>query len=936
MPQTPLDQAATEETRQGGGAAPKTSRPVGGPRAEGADMDALTPAMRQYVEQKVAVGDAILLFRMGDFYETFYEDAVLCSKVLGIALTSRNKGENPIPLAGIPYHALNTYLARLVAAGYRVAVSEQVEDPREAKGVIRREISRIVTAGTLTDEGLLDEREDRYLAALVVRGDRAGLAWMALSGGHFEARELPLGEILDELARLSPGELLVEDGPEGRDGTVGKLVEPFRAASAMAMVRRPAWDFSMGRAERRLLEQFGVATLEGLGLSGREAAATAAGALLSYLDETQRAPLTHVKALTIRDTADELRIDQHSWRCLEITRTLREGRREGTLAWAMDRTIHPIGARLLREWLIHPPLALGVVTARQNAVGYLHDDPVSRAATRDVLRRMADFERITARLTLGRATPRDVRALGEAVEELPTLRQALGECAPTLIEEATAAFDGLEDVATEILSALVPNPPSAAREGGVIARGHDAELDRLYAIGEEGQSWLAAYQRKEIDATGIPNLKVAYNRVFGYYIEVSHAQRDRIPAQYVRRQTLKNAERYITDELRAFEDEALTARERALSLEAELFAALCSRIAERAPRLMRAAAAVGLVDLLAGFAELAEERRYVRPEFTQGAELEIADGRHPVLEQVLDGRFVPNDLWMDGASSRMHVITGPNMAGKSTFIRQVALLTLMAQVGSFVPARAMRLGPVDRIFARVGASDELMKGRSTFMVEMVESAGILRNATNRSLVVLDEIGRGTSTYDGLAIAWAITESLALDTGCRGLVATHYHELIELADLIRGVRNYSVAVREISTPAGPPTDGGETPADAATAALPDAYEEAVVFLHCVVEGGADKSYGVHVARLAGLPPHVVRRAQQILDELQRGVERPWAVPARRRRRDRHDGQLRLFKHPEEAVIEALASLEPDQLSPEEALERLRALKKAAVEARAEQP
>ncbi len=942
--------------------------------------------MRQYVEQKNRIGDAILLFRMGDFYETFYDDAVLCSKVLGIALTSRDRDSpNPVPLAGIPYHALDGYLRKLVVAGYRVAISEQLEDPKQAQGVVKRDIVRIVTAGTLTDESLLPERDDNVLAALVLRGKEVGLSLVELAGGRFEVLKVPRESLLDELVRARPAEILIDDE---RGSEASKVADELHQICHTTVTRRLPHEFTPYQAERSLHEHFDVATLSGFGFDSMNASLCAAGAILQYLGETQKTTLGHITSIRLRVSSDHLQIDHSTWRSLEIERTLRSGSVEGTFLSAVDRTVHPIGARKLRHWLRTPLLDVGEITRRQDAVAVLVSDDAARHAVRRCLKNLADVERIAGRVALSRASPRDLAALGRTLAALPELSRAIavdplfrlppwspsaplgkgGKKGDSIeIERTTSACQplpdgrgsdsfgnrqsaignsdvafldsiahdlvGLDDLAALLSRAIRDDAPGKTIDGGFIADGFDAELDRLRAIGSNGRQWLADFQRREIERTGISNLKVGFNRVFGYYLEISHSGRDRVPADYVRRQTVKNAERYITDELKQYETEVLTAQERAVDREVELFEQIRQQVAGRVQDLLRVADAVGRLDCLAGLAELAVERRYVRPQFVEESRLEIIDGRHPVLEQTIGDGFVPNDTAMNPRDARVLVITGPNMAGKSTYIRQVGLLALLAQIGAFVPAKSMRLGIVDRLFARVGSSDEIMRGQSTFMVEMIEAANILHHAGSRSLVILDELGRGTSTFDGLSLAWAITEYLASETQCRTLVATHYHELTELAELLAGVKNYNVAVRETSVPLNREREGsalgatgglsasaGQSGADGGSPAGGAACE-GIVFLHKIVEGGASKSYGIHVARLAGLPKTVIERSREVLDELQKGFERESRTPQLSRKKTKNDAQLTLFRDPGEDLLNELRALDPDRLTPIEALQKL---------------
>jgi DNA mismatch repair protein MutS len=895
-----VETANTKSTRRTG----KASAPI----------DGLTPAMRQFVEQKKRVGEAILLFRMGDFYETFYDDALLCSKVLGIALTARNKNsDNPIPLAGIPYHALETYLRKLVVAGHKVAISEQLEDPKEAKGVVKRDVVRIVTAGTLTDEALLSAKDDNILAAVCIRKNEVGLALVELAGGRFEVVDVSRDSLLDELVRARPAELLIDDE---RDYETERIAEQLHQICGNTITRRPPHEFSNHQAERSLLEHFDVSTLAGFGFERVSAALCAAGCVIQYLQETQKTALDHIAAIRRRVAGDFLQIDHSTWRSLEIERTLRSGQIEGTLLWAVDRTLHPIGGRKLRHWLRTPLTDATGILHRQDAVRFLVDNDANRIEIRRLLKTMADVERIAGRVALARTYPRDLAALGQTLGGLPKIAEQLKESRIPFLTEIASALEGLGDLAELLRRAIREDPSNALREGGFIAGGFDAELDRLRSVGADGQTWLAEFQKRQIEQTGIAFLKVGFNRVFGYYIEVPNSGKDKVPIDYVRKQTIKSAERYITEELKNYETDVLTARDRANELEYKLFEQLRDDVATRIQDLLRVADAMGRADVVAGFAELAIERRYVRPDFVDDAVLTITDGRHPVLDQALGDDFVPNDTAMNEKDALVFVITGPNMAGKSTYIRQVALLQLLAQTGSFVPVSEMTCSVVDRIFARVGSSDEIMRGQSTFMVEMTEAANILHYATARSLVVLDELGRGTSTFDGLSLAWAITEHLATTTRCRSLVATHYHEMTELSELLRGVRNYNVAVRETGD-----RNRREPGGQGSNELAGSTQDEGIVFLHRIVEGGASKSYGIHVARLAGIPKSVIARSREVLDELQRSFAREARGPQLAGKKNKDDPQLSLFRDPGEELLEALRDLDPERIAPMDALQQL---------------
>ncbi|MBN1491654.1 MAG: DNA mismatch repair protein MutS [Phycisphaerae bacterium] len=865
-------------------------------------MADLTPAMRQYAEQKASAPDAILLFRMGDFYETFYEDAETASRVLGIALTSRDKDSaNPTPLAGIPYHALDSYLVKLVKAGYKVAISEQVEDPKQAKGVVKREIVRIVTPGTLTDDTLLEERTDQLLMAVCPGKGEVGLACLDLASGHFFVERTHPRQALDELIRWRPAELLAAETPIDKPEP---LVETFRQLAESTVTRRPAHHFEPRYAEQVLHRHFQVATLAGFGFERMDVSLCAAGALLEYIAETQKTAVQHILRIAGRDTGQFVHIDQATWRSLEIEQTLRGRSTEGSLLHAIDRTANPMGARCLRRWLRAPLRDIDSINRRLDAIADLRGDRDRLAALRRRLRELGDLERVTARLGVGRASPRDLVAVGRALAALPEIRRPLAPHPTALIGELVEQAAELPDLCELLARALQANPPLTVHEGGMIADGFDEELDRWRGIATGGQQWLAEFQAREASRTGIGTLKVGFNHVFGFYIEISNTNRNRVPTDYVRKQTLKNAERYITDDLKKHEVEVLSARDRANDREYQLFEHLREQAAAQISALQQIADALGQLDTLAGLAELSYERNYTRPELVETPVLEVREGRHPVLEELLGERFVPNDGSLDANASRLVLLTGPNMAGKSTYIRQTALLTLLAQIGSYVPATAMRLGPVDRIFARVGASDEIARGQSTFMVEMTEAANILNNATSQSLVILDEIGRGTSTFDGLALAWALTEHLATQTRSRTLFATHYHELTELAGLLEGVRNCNIAVRE--------------------------WQDEVIFLHKIVDGPASKSYGVHVAKLAGVPASVVQRSREVLAELECNFERESHTPRMAARSTRKEKQLLLFGDPAEELREALLKLDLDHLTPIEAIETLKQLQDRARE------
>ncbi|MGE3803111.1 MAG: DNA mismatch repair protein MutS [Gemmataceae bacterium] len=806
-----------------------------------------TPMMQQYLDAKDKHPGMLMLFRMGDFYELFGDDAEQASRILGIALTSRDKA---MPMAGFPHHSLEVHLRKLLKAGQRVAICDQVEDAAQAKGLVKREVTRVVTAGTLTEDELLDPRQCNHLAAVTPPVPRSndklvGLAWVDLSTGKFEAADFPLAQLPDELARLSPSECL---HPEGRFlASAASDEEPAVTLArltplARTWTTRPDWTFDATSARAVLREHFEVGTFEGFGFADEQPCLVAAGALVQYLQETLKSSLAHLRGLRPYLRGQILRLDEVTRRSLELTRTLRDNEREGSVLAVIDRTVTPMGARLLFDWLTAPLAERTAIEARLDAVGELVLEPALRRDLREALKDAYDLQRLTARVSTGRASPRDLKAVAGTLSLLPRIKAKITGRKAAMLRELESQLELCPDLREALETALVDEPPLSAKEGGILRPGYHAELDELRNIARGGKEWIAKFQADEITRTGINSLKVGFNKVFGYYIEITNAHAEKVPADYQRKQTLKNAERYITPELKAYEEKVLSAEEKSQALEYELFAKLRERVAGQTHRLLQTADMLAAIDVLTGLADLAESRQYCRPELIDTPLLEIVDGRHPVLDQTLPpGTFVPNDLVLTPEKGMFWLITGPNMAGKSTFIRQVATLTILAQMGSFVPARQARIGITDRVFTRVGAADELSRGRSTFMVEMTEAANILNNATAGSLVILDEIGRGTSTYDGVSLAWAISEHLHTNVGCRTLFATHYHELAQLAETLPRLCNYNVLVRE--------------------------YDDQIVFLHKIAPGSADKSYGIHVARLAGVPDEVLDRAEAVLVELE---------------------------------------------------------------------
>lgn len=822
----------------------------------------ITPMMQQYRDAKERHPGMLLLFRMGDFYELFDADAELASKVLGLTLTSRDKS---MPMAGFPHHSLEHHLRKLLQSGHRVAICDQVEDASQAKGLVRREVTRVVTPGTITEDNLLDPRRANHLLAIrPEKGDNVGLAWLDLSTGQFHAADVPWSRLMDEFSRLAPAEVLCAE----QDGDfIDARLQP--SLSGTTLTRRPNFTFDGDSARAALHRQFNVATLAGFGFDDKQLCLKAAGALLAYVEETLKAGLAHIRRLSPYHAGRFLLMDEVTRRSLELTRSLREGSRDGSLLSVLDRTTTAMGSRLLHAWLVTPLAERERIEARLDAVAELKDENALRQELREVFAEAFDLQRLTSRTSTGRASPRDLSAIAGTLRLLPRVKAKVTARRSALLRELEAGLELCPELRKLLDEALVDDPPHGPRDGGIIRPGYDARLDELREIMRGGKEWIARFQAAEIERTGINSLKVGFNKVFGYYIEITHTHAEKIPADYQRKQTLKNAERYITPELKEYEEKVLTAEEKSHQREYELFLELREQVAAQTPRLLQTAEVLAHLDVLAGLADLAVSRHYVRPELCDDSILHVIDGRHPVLDITLPpGMFVPNDVILGADDGMLWLITGPNMSGKSTFIRQVALLTLMAQMGSFVPARQARVGIADRIFTRVGASDELSRGQSTFMVEMTEAANILNNAGARSLVILDEIGRGTSTYDGVSLAWAITEHLHNHIGCRSLFASHYHELAQLAETLPGLRNYNVLVRE--------------------------HQEEIVFLHKIAAGSADKSYGIQVARLAGVPSEVLDRARVVLQQLEsHHLDQELPRISRRKKPARREKEMSLF-------------------------------------------
>ena len=875
-----------------------------------------TPLQRQYLEIKRRYADAILLFRLGDFYETFGEDAKTAARDLEIVLTQRDFGQGQtVPMAGIPYHALESYLGRLVRKGHRVAICEQLTEPSPGRSLVQRDVVRVVTPGTIVEPSLLDQSANNYLAAVTSQDDQAAIAYVDVTTGEFAATQLPVDRLSQELARLSPSEIVAPQPPAAVPGApASPPVLPGIAAETYRLTPLDSTHFNPTIARQRLLDLFRVASLDAFGCEEFPLITAAAGGIVTYLEKTNKAVLGQLYGLYTYSTDSFMVMDSQTRRNLELFQGSRWGAKEQSLLAVLDFTKTPMGSRLLRRWLGQPLLDLTELVRRQEAVAWFHQSTVRRQRFQAELASVADVERILHRLGAEMALPRELVALARSLQQVPGIQKELAE-AGDHFAWLGAELPPCEEAVGIIAGAIADDPQGEVGQGGVIRQGFSAEMDHLRSVSQDARSYIASLERRERERSGIPSLKVGYNKVFGYYLEVTNTHRDRVPSDYVRRQTLAGAERFFTPELKAHEDLVLNARERMEELEVALFRQVCRQVAEMTPSIGRTARTLGMLDVFVALAEAAARHRYVRPTLDDGTTFRIRGGRHPMVERHLPpGAFVPNTVLLDREEHQVLIITGPNMAGKSTYLRQTALIALMAQTGSFVPAEEAHVGLVDRIFTRVGLQDDLAAGQSTFMVEMVETASILHHATPRSLVVLDEIGRGTSTYDGMSIAQAVVEHVhdSPRLGCRTLFATHYHELTELADRLPRVRNYSVAVAE---------EGG-----------------AVVFLHRIVPGGADRSYGVHVAQLAGLPRPVVQRAWDLLAELERtsnGSRGSLVTPSRRPGR-RSDGkgaalpQLPLFGPPPltPEAVRALLSLDLDALTPLEALNKLHQLQQLA--------
>ncbi len=871
----------------------------------------MTPMLRQYLEIKEQHPGTILFYRMGDFYEMFFEDAEVASRVLGITLTSRSKDDaNKVPMCGVPYHALSGYLSKMVKAGFRVALCEQTEDPKQAKGIVKREVVRIVTPGATTDDQLLDEKSNTFVCALCFthKGKKltaAGLSFLDISTGNFLVSEIPLATdnlnpVIDEITRMQPAELLLAADSIDQ---FSELTETLTTLlGGLCVTPHQDHTFEHDNALTTLLEHFQVSSLAGFGCQDQDAGICAAGSLLDYIQQTQKTELSYIKQLQPMSRSGFLVIDESSRRNLELTETIIGGKRKGSLLSVLDLTATPMGARLLRQRLLFPLQDRETIQSRLAGVELLLAEPKLRRELQEHLGSIYDLERLCSRLVLGHGNARDMDAMKLSLSRLPMLKELLSAAPAGLLQTIGNELDSVSDLHALIHTAIRDDAPITLRDGRLIREGFHEELDELILLLRDGKQLILGLEAKERERTGIARLKVGFNRVFGYFFEVSRAQAGSIPDDFIRKQTLVNAERFITPELKELENKISTAQEKRLELEYQLFIEIRQQIAGQSDRLLEAASKIARVDFLVSLAETASRYHYTRPKMTADSTIALTEARHPVIERSLEpGRFVPNDVFLDQETNELLIITGPNMAGKSTVLRQTALIVLMAHIGSFVPADHAEICIVDRIFTRVGAMDDLRRGQSTFMVEMNETANILNNATDRSLVILDEIGRGTSTYDGLAIAWAVAEDLAdkNDRGVKTMFATHYHELTDLAATHTRIRNFSIAVRE--------------------------WNDSIIFLHKLVKGATNRSYGIQVASLAGVPDHVVKRAHEILANIEKGEFTPAGEPVLaasvKRKKTTQPCQLALFPPKDDPLRTMLNSVDPDELAPRQAQQLL---------------
>ena len=810
-------------------------------------MAEFSPMMQHYLETKKQYKDCVLFYRLGDFYEMFFEDAEIVSRELELTLTGKDCGqEKRAPMSGIPYHAADSYIAKLIEKGYKVAICEQVEDPKQAKGIVKREVIRVVTPGTVIESNLLEEKKNNYIMAIYKSGLYFGISVCDISTGEFLATQIVehnnFARLLDEISRYSPAEIIVSDMMFNSKTEIEKIKERFETYISKESEESFDGEYELLSGMYNIIDDKNEKIKN---LSDKKLAIYAINALLKYLEDTQKTSLDHINTIKIYNTTRYMALDINARRNLEITEKMRDKSKKGTLLWVLDKTSTSMGGRLLRRWLNDPLIDRKEINDRLDAVEELKDSIILRGDVVEALKKVYDIERLAGKISYGNANGRDMISLKNSVKQLPEIKKVLSTTGAGLLKEIYENIDTLDDIYEIIEKSIVDEPPIGVKDGGIIKIGYDPEIDKLKLATTEGKKWILELEAKEREQTGIKGLKVGFNKVFGYFIEVTKSNLSMVPDRYVRKQTLTNCERYITEELKNLENQILGAEERVVTLEYNAFCEIRSSIEKQIQRIQKTATLVSTLDVLVSFATVADDMNYVKPEVDNGGVIDIKEGRHPVIEKMIsNSNFVPNDTYLDEEGNRLAIITGPNMAGKSTYMRQVALITLMAQVGSFVPASYAKIGVVDKIFTRVGASDDLSMGQSTFMVEMMEVATILKEATKNSLVILDEIGRGTSTYDGLSIAWAVAEFIADKEKCgaKTLFATHYHELTELENKVEGVKNYSIAVKEKG--------------------------EDIIFLRKIVDGGTDESYGVHVARLAGVPQVVTKKANEILQSLER--------------------------------------------------------------------
>jgi len=860
-----------------------------------------TPLMAQFFKIKEANPDTILLFRVGDFFETFDEDAKTASKVLGITLTKRSNGAaGEVPLAGFPHHAIDTYLPKLIRAGYRVAVCEQMENPKFAKGIVKREVVEVVTPGVTLSDKLLDHKKNNYLLAFYIKNEIAGISFADISTGEFYAYEVIESDLPQQIESINPSEILIQK--KDKDYLIPLI---NKISSSVCVTKIDDWIFNYEYANELLQMQFKTVNLKGFGVDHLSEGIIAGGVILSYLQETQKSNLAHLNSISLYSYSNYMILDASTRRNLEITFTMQDGGREGSLVSILDKTNTAMGGRLMKKWVSRPLRDKESIEKRQDSVEELLKEKSVREKLITELKEIGDLERIIARISTGRANPREVVALKSSLKKIPSIIELLKKLKVQTLGSIKENLNPLEELVDKIQSSIIDFPPASINDGGIIRSGHSEELDELRDIEFNGKDWIAKLQKTEREKTGIPSLKVSYNRVFGYYIEISNTHKNKIPESYIRKQTLVNSERYITPELKEYEDKILTAEEKIFELESQLFNEVRLIAASGVNPIQQNAKNIAMLDCFISFALCAETYKYIKPVISDNTRLNIIKGRHPVVEQILPpgDKFTPNDCTMDNDNCQIVILTGPNMAGKSVYLRQAGLIVLMAQIGSFIPAESAEIGIVDRVFTRVGASDNIAAGESTFLVEMQEAANILNNATPKSLILLDEIGRGTSTFDGISIAWAITEYIHenKDVAAKTIFATHYHELNELAEIYPRIKNYKVEVRE--------------------------YDDKVIFLHKVNPGRADHSYGIQVGQMAGLPKFVTNRAKEVLTNLESKELTPYEVKKEKLKNlQKIDNQINMFEIKDDKLRDELRDLEIDKITPVEALNKLNELKK----------